>query len=585
MSRLARTLAGGAGVLGLAWACAAAGAPAYGDGDGDALLGRQLYREGLSAAGQPVQARRPDGSTLSGAEAACVTCHRPSGLGGTEGVTQVPPITARYLMSTGRPPPGERPRTAPGVRREEQRIHRRTAYDLRSLQRALASGLGSDDQPLSPLMPRYALDERQVRDLVAYLAQLDRFPTDGVSGDVLHLGTVVAGDVPAAERASFEQTLRRCLEVGSPPGTPLEPRRPASSGPPADPPHPSAFPTRWQLHVWTLEGDPSSWLSQLAAHAARQPVFALVSGYSPWTWRPVQAFCEARQLPCVLPMTAAVDADAPSDWTFHFHRGVSLEAALADEFLREQRARRPTGSPGTARVLQWVDAREASRLGAAALERLSAHGEFSVETWVWPRDAGIARQGVASLQPGDAQVAWLSAAALTDLAAQSNPAPGVLTLASTELAGPAAGFNALEGWSDGLRWLHAFDEPRRAMARQAHNVRAWLRPEDAADPRRIRQTGHAVTACAVTARALRLLAREWPAPPVRLLEHLEASEEAATATAFPRFTLGPGQRVGSRGGWLLQQGPAPGVLVPVGDWRVPDGPFIADAKPDPRPVR
>src|SRR5437762_10748531 len=47
-------------------------------------VGETLYRRGLLPSAKPVQATREAGATLRGADAACVNCHRRSGLGSTE---------------------------------------------------------------------------------------------------------------------------------------------------------------------------------------------------------------------------------------------------------------------------------------------------------------------------------------------------------------------------------------------------------------------------------------------------------------------------------------------------------------------
>src|SRR5712671_4224585 len=60
--------------------------------------GETLYRHGLLSSAQPVQATREAGATLNGADAACVNCHRRSGLGSIEGQIAIPPIAGPYLF-------------------------------------------------------------------------------------------------------------------------------------------------------------------------------------------------------------------------------------------------------------------------------------------------------------------------------------------------------------------------------------------------------------------------------------------------------------------------------------------------------
>src|SRR5574340_1194058 len=64
------------------------------------LAGQSIYRDGLLLSGEPVRAVVQKGVVLSGAAAACVNCHRRSGLGGSEGQIPVRPIAGRLLFTS-----------------------------------------------------------------------------------------------------------------------------------------------------------------------------------------------------------------------------------------------------------------------------------------------------------------------------------------------------------------------------------------------------------------------------------------------------------------------------------------------------
>src|SRR5207302_11088267 len=74
----------------LMWACALSAAPP------SPSAGEALYRRGQLPSGEPVQALRQGGATIRGADAACVNCHRRSGLGSSEGRITIPPIAGPY---------------------------------------------------------------------------------------------------------------------------------------------------------------------------------------------------------------------------------------------------------------------------------------------------------------------------------------------------------------------------------------------------------------------------------------------------------------------------------------------------------
>src|SRR5882762_127335 len=77
----------------LMWACALGAAHA------SPAAGETLYRRGLLPSGEPVRAVREAGASMQGTDAACVNCHRRSGLGSSEGRITIPPISGQYLFA------------------------------------------------------------------------------------------------------------------------------------------------------------------------------------------------------------------------------------------------------------------------------------------------------------------------------------------------------------------------------------------------------------------------------------------------------------------------------------------------------
>src|SRR5512135_2902320 len=64
-------------------------------------IGRRIYQEGVLPSGAPLTGTRLGGAAVSGEAAACVTCHRRSGMGSVEGDIQVSPITGNALFEAG----------------------------------------------------------------------------------------------------------------------------------------------------------------------------------------------------------------------------------------------------------------------------------------------------------------------------------------------------------------------------------------------------------------------------------------------------------------------------------------------------
>ncbi|WP_284189841.1 hypothetical protein, partial [Zoogloea oryzae] len=176
-----------------------------------------------------------------------------------------------------------------------------------------------------------------------------------------------------------------------------------------------------------------------------------------------------------------------------------------------------------------------------------------------------------ALAKDDALLLWLTPAQLKAFAAHPPKLPaGVPVLVSATIgeldkASDPGAIRTIS--SNNLRVIYPFDEPNQRLARMVFNLGGWMSGQGLTLARETERTqGNTWSACLVTARALYTL----PSPPSRaaLIERVEDAYAGAVSTAFPRFTLGPGQHYGSKGGYLMKVG-ADGKLVPDGDWLVP----------------
>jgi hypothetical protein len=135
-------------------------------------VGEILYRQGILPSAKPLLGKRQAGGSAEGTTAACINRHRRSGMGGTEGEIQVPPVTAKYLCNL-------RSRMA----RESDSLKaasttpQHTPYTDVTLARAIREGIGSDGRTLNYLMPRYALGDDSMASLIAYLKDLSKLPS------------------------------------------------------------------------------------------------------------------------------------------------------------------------------------------------------------------------------------------------------------------------------------------------------------------------------------------------------------------------------------------------------------------------
>ena len=174
-------------ILGLVVSIGAAAQPEPSADAGALALGARLYTDGLLSSGMPLTGERAGLAPAVGAAAACVNCHRPSGMGQVEGDVQMPPITGTFLFARR----GEQRLTTMDPRISKLFNQAHDPYTDATLMRAIRDGVNSQGRQMSVLMPRYALDDAQLAPLIAYLRQLSAQWSPGVTPTQIHLATVV----------------------------------------------------------------------------------------------------------------------------------------------------------------------------------------------------------------------------------------------------------------------------------------------------------------------------------------------------------------------------------------------------------
>lgn len=480
--------------------------------------GRRLYRNGILPDGSTLTAVRHHDSAASGAVAACVNCHRPSGYGSMEGRILIPPIAGAVLFTPGPFAAGSK-RTSSSNLAPVERFRTRSAYDISRLARTLREGVDADGQPLNPLMPHYRLDEKAVSALAAYLRHLSDEPVAGIEPGVLHLGTVVTPDVPPVRRDAVLSVLQAFADGQKKWGM------------------------AWRLHVWQLTGPPQEWEAQLKDYYRRQPVFALISGAGGAEWGPVHHFCERSAVACVLPSLDAAPEPGEDYYSVYFSPGISLEARVLAYHLNAE----PSAPE---RLIQVVSDNAGRRAAAAAKEALAGSG---IVTEVLSVPEYAARVG--HLSPADAVVLWLRPAVLPLLTPESPPS-GEVFLSS--LLAPPEEVSLPSSWKAKLRYLSVFDP--QAQLRSQVILRPWL-GRQGLSATELRARGDAYGACnffnMAFAEVLRQSTRGIAGPPTRerVLDMLESVLTVYRDNGAPfywRMSLGPGQRIPVRGGELLR---------------------------------
>ncbi|HWR75573.1 MAG TPA: cytochrome C [Thiobacillus sp.] len=493
------------------------------------------------------------GVALSGADAACVKCHRRSGLGGSEGQNPIRPIAGRLLFSSqGKLERAGRwaiPASSAAVR---------PPYTRNSLARALREGIDPAGRPLDALMPRYDLSDEEIAQLQAYLEGLSSTAAPGVTDREIHFSTIITPDISSDRRSAMLDVLQGFFRDKNG-GTRKETRRREAGSEQMY----RAFRT-WVLHVWELKGSPETWGAQLAAYYRQQPVFAVIGGIGGASWQPVHAFCEAFEVPCVFPDVDYPDVAGTGYYPLYFTRGVTLEAEVLAKHLLE------TGPSGGAIVQVYRD---------HALGRLPAQG---LREYL----QGKSRKTVIDYPLSEA--GRLPVDFLSRLAGNERLSTLVLWLDSTDLAvlDPAAalpdGLEAIyvsaslsvmrrpslpENWLSKLRMVYPFDLPATREQRLAR-MNAWLRARNIplSDER---TQANAFFAATVTGDAMSHLGENFSRD--YFIERIEQmTQSALSPSIYPHLSLGPGQRFASKGGYVVRFSPGKGgTPIAISEWLIP----------------
>jgi hypothetical protein len=561
----------------------------------DPGLGRRIYRLGLLPSGEPLRGKTVGDVVLSGAAAACVTCHRRSGFGESEGGSYTPPITgpalfAPYAISRGDllRPLYEEVQTEP-VRARVHDPRVRPAYTAASLAEALKRGVDPSGRILDPLMPRYDVGAADASHLVAYLRTLGAAADPGVDATTIRFATVVTPGADPARRKAMLDVVAAFVRW----------KNAATQGLQA---HPGSSPgfldelargyRQWAIDVWELTGPPAGWEEQLRARARERPVFALVGGVGgvggvgePW-W-PIHRFCEEAQIPCLFPATELPVTSPLGDYSFYLSSGPEGEAECLASYLRDgPDARAPVvqvyrasrtgdrrGGVGEGPA-EWVQIaagvlrRELGETVEVKDFRLPAEGALPSSLWndlVAISQVGPVAGGETAPGPAPVVVLWLSSPDLRTLDLAAAPVGRLRRLVlSYRLAGEPPR-ELPDAVRERLRLLYPYALPQQLPPR-TYRVRAWLRARGVppGDERLQLDTYFALT---VADHALAHLVERFDRDYFdEQVEH--EVENALNPGVYPHLSLGPGQRFASKGCYVVRATAGGGIEAESG-WIVP----------------
>ena len=520
----------------------------------DPTAGAMIFRKGILPDGQALRGEREANVSVEGAAAACVNCHRHSGLGAAEGQTVIAPITGKYLFR----PNGQQAEDMDFRYLQRFNLARDPYPDEAGVARAIREGVGRGDRQLNYLMPRFKLNDESMASLIAYLKTLSKDVSPGVSGDTLHFATIITPDAdPVARRGMLQVMEQFITDKNEFIRGGVRPMRASGE-------FMYRVSRKWQLHVWELSGPPDTWEKQLHEHLAAEPVFAVISGLGGKTWEPVHRFCEQEAIPCLLP-NVDLPVVAESDfYPLYFSKGVVLEAQLISHQLQQDAQARKSQ-----RLVQVYRQGDIGADASRELAKSVSTGEIANVNRVLPsakagqsgRELARALEGTGS---GDAIMLWLRPDDLRSLPAKVPAGASVFvsgSMADLEQAPlPAA-------WRKVARMAYPYDLPDQRKVRMNFPL-GWFKvrhiPVVAERVQSDTYLAMGVLSEAVT-HMLESFYRDY------LVERIENMLSAHQVSGYyPRFGLAPGQRFASKGGYVVHFADPDGSrLVADSEWITP----------------
>lgn len=507
--------------------------------------GRRIYEEGLMPNGEPLKGIRFDGSMVEGQDAACMNCHRKSGMGGVEGSTVISPINARFLFKRE-----EHPLAIVDARHRMGFNQPHASFTMETVDKAIEQGLGLAGENFSRSMPRYVMDDASRSALHAYLEQLSSTLSPGVGDHDIHFATILTPEVDGEIRKVVIDSMNAYFRQRN--ATWQDDNRHHRIGFDVYP----RTPRNWVLHVWELQGPPDTWQEQMARWYREHPVFALVSGVSRVPADPIDEFCDQQKIPCLF-RSADLAAEKETYYNFYFSRGVLLEAGILGSRLRSNPEIKSKN------LIQIARDNATTRRAVKALEdNLRGAVARSEVRWLPDNQLKSLKSAFNKVSGKDIVMCWLDGTDLVNFQA-GLPIPKSSVYISTYLGG---GENApiSEAWKDKVSFIYPYELPEKRI-NQLAGMYAWVTTNHIpALNERIQSEVffNMLLLSELTAQMLDNLYREY------LVEKVEdIMSSGFNNSIYPSLSLGPSQRFASKGGYVARI--VKNKVVPDGERVVP----------------
>ena len=534
------------------------------------VLGERMYRQGILPNGEPMQAVVSADVPVDGRMFTCVNCHQRSGLGSIEGSVITWPVNGKELYIPRRRTGAwhaAKEKQGPGATQrwslpsQYQAADARPAYTDESLAQLLREGIDPTGRELERAMPRYQINDSDMRVLSHYLKNLSIEHDEGVDENRIRFATVVTEGVSAEDKQAMLAVLQAHIETHNTQTRPHHRR--ASAGPFYKTEKYGAY-RLFELEVWELKGPRDTWRSQLDAFYQAGPVFAMLGGIASGSWAPIHHFCEDRALPCLFPVTEQ-PVVSDSDWyTLYYSKGLYQEGEAAARYLHAT-----LDNNQNFEVVQiYRNDNKGATLAQGFRDNLKNSDVIKSTEKIIHADAPITNELLQKLLATDqpeAIVLWLNRVdmiAATEWLAKQSQQPGVVL----------ASFSHLEGDTsvipDHLRDRVYFTYPRDLPTdntKKINVLKRWLAI------RKIPATNLDIQS--------QMYFLGWMLPGA--ISHMRSEffrdyfieafdmmhDQDYAIAVFPRLTFGPGQRYASKGCYIVQPGEGEqAALIKKSEW-------------------
>lgn len=516
--------------------------------------GEMVFQQGKLLSGAPLQGNRDAGVLVEGESAACINCHRRSGLGSFAGQIKIPPIIGKYLFRSANENAKDTgvPHVMIGAVIDKSSTE---SYTDATVARAIREGIGRGGRKLNYLMPRFKMDDATMASLIAHLKTLSNGAVPGVSEDTLHFATIITPDADPISRQGMLDVINHFVEDknsfirgGS---------RPMKNAKGIE----YRVTRRWQMHVWELTGLSETWERQLQTRIAAEPVFAVISGLGRGNWQPIHQFCGREEIPCLFPNVDDPVVNEHDFYSIYYSKGVTLEAQLiAHQLQNNQVQTKPR------RVVQIYRYGDIGEQGVQAAQAEFDSMKINVVNRVL-KENGSNEELLAALkdiQANDVLMLWLRQEDLSLLPVE------IVGSRVIYLSGLMAGLeNArlTEAWRKAVRMTYPLDLPDNRKVRMNYPL-GWFKVKHIPVVAERVQSDTYLALGILSETLMGMLdsfQRDY------LVERVEDMLSRRVITGYyPRLGLAPKQRFASKGGFIVRFGGDDGAkLVSEGDWIVP----------------